>query len=262
MTPRRSVSVILQTDGALESRRFRVPVWALRLALALVVAVAVLLLLGLAFIGPVARQAARVPGLEREVERLTLDNTRVRQLAMALDSLELRYEQLRGMVGADLVPEPLALRSTLPLAPAILARPPGTPPVVGGPTLPTAWPLDERGYQSRGLVAPGGPEEAHSGLDIAVPVGTLVRASGGGQVIQAGEEPEYGLFVLLRHPDGYETMYGHLSRVVVREGDQVTERAAIGRSGNTGRSSAPHLHFEIRRDGVAVDPATMLREVP
>lgn len=262
MKPRRSVSVILQTDGALESRRFRVPLWSLRLGVAAVVAVALVVLLAVAFIGPVARQAARVPSLEREVDRLTLDNSRVRELALALDSLEQRYGQLRQMVGADLVPEPLALRSSLPLAPAVYARLPGAPPVIGGPTLPTAWPLDERGYQSRGQVEPGGTEEVHAGMDIALPVGALVRAAGGGEVIQAGEEPEYGLFVLIRHPEGYETMYGHLSRVVVREGDQVTQGAAIGRSGNTGRSSAPHLHFEIRRDGVSVDPATMLKEVP
>jgi murein DD-endopeptidase MepM/ murein hydrolase activator NlpD len=81
-------------------------------------------------------------------------------------------------------------------------------------------------------------------------------------VLQAGEEPAYGIFVLIVHPDGHHSMYGHLSRLVVSAGDRINEGEVIGRSGNTGRSTAPHLHFEIRRAGVSVDPATMLREIP
>lgn len=262
MKPRRSVSVLLQADGALESQRFRLPLWVLRGGLGLLLVATVLLLLGLAFYGPIARQAARVPGLERELERLRQDNSRIRELAAALDSLEQQYGQVRQMVGADLIPDPLAVRSTIPLAAPVYARAPGSPPLVAGPTIPDLWPLDERGYLTRGQVGPNGAEETHLGLDIAVPVGALVRASGGGRVVQAGEDEEYGRFVLLSHPDGFETMYGHLSRIVVGEGDQVNQGAVIGRSGNTGRSSAPHLHFEIRQNGTSVDPVTMLREMP
>lgn len=262
MKPLRGVSVIIQADGALKSQQLRLPLWLLRTLLALAVLVVVLAVLGVAFYGPIARRAARVPALEREVERLRLDNAQVRELAVALDSLEARYQQLRQLVGADIVPEPLAFRSTLPLAAPVQARRPGERPRPVGPTLPAAWPLDEGGYLTRGQVGPTSGDEPHPGMDIAVPVGSLVRAAGGGTVLQAGEEPAYGLFVLLQHPDGYESMYGHLSRVTVRAGDRVNEGEVIGRSGNTGRSSAPHLHFEIRRDGVSVDPATMLREVP
>lgn len=262
MKPRRSVSVLLQADGALESQRFRLPLWVLRTGLGLLVVAAILLLLGLAFFGPIARQAARVPGLERELERLQQDNARIRELAAALDSLEQQYGQVRQMVGADLIPDPLVVRSSIPLAAPIHARLPGAQVLISGPTVPVLWPLDERGYLTRGQVGPGGAEETHLGLDIAVPVGSLVRASGGGRVVQAGEDEEYGRFVLISHPDGYETMYGHLSRIVVGEGDRVDQGAVIGRSGNTGRSSAPHLHFEIRQDGTAVDPVTMLKEIP
>lgn len=262
MKRRRNVSLLVQTDGALESRRFQVSLWGLRAGIILLLGVVVLLLLAIAFYAPVARQAARVPGMERELERLRLDNARIRELAAALDSLALRYDQVRQLVGADLVPDPLEMRSTLPVAPAIHARRPGAPSIPPGPSLPTAWPLDERGYLTRGLIESEENEESHAGLDIAVPVGALVRASGGGRVVQAGEDPSYGLFVLVSHPNGYESMYGHLSRIVVGEGDELNEGEAIGRSGNTGRSSAPHLHFEIRRDGVAVDPATLLKETP
>jgi murein DD-endopeptidase MepM/ murein hydrolase activator NlpD len=87
-----------------------------------------------------------------------------------------------------------------------------------------------------------------------------VRAAGGGTVLQAGDQAEYGRFVLLEHPGGYQTMYGHLSRITVAMGQPVDARQVIGLSGNTGRSSAPHLHFEIRRGGELVNPGDMIKE--
>jgi murein DD-endopeptidase MepM/ murein hydrolase activator NlpD len=76
----------------------------------------------------------------------------------------------------------------------------------------------------------------------------------------SGTDPDYGLFVLLRHPNGFQTMYGHASRLVVREGDEVGAGQVIALSGNTGRSTAPHLHFEVRRDGRSLDPLTVVQE--
>jgi murein DD-endopeptidase MepM/ murein hydrolase activator NlpD len=65
----------------------------------------------------------------------------------------------------------------------------------------------------------------------------------------------------LRHPAGYETMYGHASRLVAAEGDNVEAGQVIGLSGNSGRSTAPHLHFEIRRDGKSIDPLALVKEL-
>ena len=92
------------------------------------------------------------------------------------------------------------------------------------------------------------------------PVGTQVRASGGATVNQVGEDPEYGLYVLLDHPEGYQTMYGHLSRIIVTDGQNVDAGEVIGLSGNSGRSTAPHLHFEIRQGGTSLDPRTMVKQ--
>ena len=93
-----------------------------------------------------------------------------------------------------------------------------------------------------------------------MPVGTLVRASGGATVNQIGEDPEYGFFVLLDHPEEYQTMYGHLSRIIVTDGQTVQAGEVIGLSGNSGRSTAPHLHFEIRQRGTSLDPRTMVKQ--
>jgi murein DD-endopeptidase MepM/ murein hydrolase activator NlpD len=104
--------------------------------------------------------------------------------------------------------------------------------------------------------------ETHAGLDLAVPVGSEVRASGGGVVRRTAVDSAYGEYVLLAHPEGYETMYGHLSRVLVGVGTEVRAGQVIALSGNSGRSTAPHLHFEIRRNGRSVDPSSLVREGP
>ncbi|HLG06211.1 MAG TPA: M23 family metallopeptidase [Gemmatimonadales bacterium] len=258
---RRRVSVIVQRDGDLNARTWRFPLWVLRGLGVAGVAVVVATVLGVAFYAPIARQAARVPRLTREVERLEIDNRRIRELAAALDSVEAGYERLRQMVGADVVPDPMALSSAIPVAPPVYASFPGAPPrYEEGPSRPGYWPLDERGFMTRGQAAPGSGEEEHPGIDIAVPIGSVVRAAGGGIVLQTGSEAEYGNFVLLEHPEGYQSMYGHLSRVLAVQGMRVQAGDVIARSGNSGRSTAPHLHFEIRLNGVSVDPGTLVKE--
>lgn len=258
---KRGISVIVQRDGALQSRSYRIPIWALRTALVLGVGVTILAILGVAFYGPIARQAARVPSLTREVDRLRIDNQRIRELAAALDSVESNYERLRRMVGADIVPDRVALGSTLPVAPPIYATTPGaSPSYEPDPSLPHHWPLDERGYVTRGQAPANGAEEEHPGIDIAVPVGSVVRAAGGGVVLQTGAHEEYGNFVLLEHPEGYQSMYGHLSRILAVQGMRARAGEVIALSGNSGRSSAPHLHFEIRLNGVSIDPGTLVKE--
>ncbi len=264
MTSRaRGVTVVVQRDGATRSRTLRFPLWALRLGtLGGAALLAGLGLLAVLYF-PVVRAAARVPGLERQVARLESENAMVRQLSLAVDSAELRYEQLRSMIGADIVRDPLATTSKLPLAPALRARTGGeSRPPGPGPTVPREWPLFEPGYVTRGQVQLGaaGREEPHPGLGIAVPVGTQVRASGGATVNQVGEDPEYGLYVLLDHPEGYQTMYGHLSRIIVTDRQSVEAGEVIGLSGNSGRSTAPHLHFEIRQGGTSLDPRTMVKQ--
>lgn len=260
-TPRPRITLMVHRDGQTGSRSFRMPMWLFRV----LVLGGVIFLMGALVVGamyaPLLKAAASVPGLREDVARLEAENAKVRELAAALDSAERRYGRLREMVGADIVPDPIALAYTLPLAPPVHAAPPGAQflPAIG-PSLPYRWPLDAPGYITRGLVEPGGSEEAHTGLDIAVIIGTAVRAVGGGTVLDVGTDQEYGLFVLLGHPDGYKTKYGHLSRTLVMPGAEVGAGEVIGLSGNSGRSTAPHLHLEIRRGDTTIDPLTMVQE--
>lgn len=94
----------------------------------------------------------------------------------------------------------------------------------------------------------------HKGIDWGTPTGTSVVASCGGTVTQAGWLGSYGYCVFIKHPDGKETRYAHLSRVLVSKGQYVSQGEKIALSGNTGASSGPHLHFEIRIGDTAVNP--------
>lgn len=94
----------------------------------------------------------------------------------------------------------------------------------------------------------------HYGIDLAVPTGTEVLAAADGEVIQSGWNGGYGISVYIRHEDGSVTRYGHMNETCVIVGEYVSQGAVIGFSGNTGDSTGPHVHFEIRIDDVAVDP--------
>jgi murein DD-endopeptidase MepM/ murein hydrolase activator NlpD len=99
----------------------------------------------------------------------------------------------------------------------------------------------------------------HKGVDIAAPSGTSVFASAEGEVLRTGYDAGgYGRFIEVRHPNGMSTLYAHLSRVDVHTGEPVTADERIGLVGTTGRSTGPHLHFEVRRGGQQVNPAAIL----
>jgi len=99
----------------------------------------------------------------------------------------------------------------------------------------------------------------HEGIDMAAPIGTPVFAAAAGDVIYAGDHVRgYGNMVVLKHGDNLVTVYAHNSLLLVRTGDRVSVGQEIARVGDTGRSTAPHLHFEVRRGEVPQDPMPFL----
>lgn len=259
----RGVTIVVHQDGDIESKQYRIPLWVFSVGKWGALVIGLLVVGFFAFAGPFFVAAARVPGLEREVSRLREENGRVQQLAAALNRAEANYQSLRQLLGGRAAPRDSSPSSPVMMrAPAIRAAPSGARRYETGISMPAHWPLDVQGFVTRGHGAEGNDAggEAHQGIDIAVPISTTIRASGGGIVEEAGPDPDYGLFVLLRHVDGYESMYGHASRLLVREGDTVSAGQVIALSGNSGRSTAPHLHFEIRREGQSLDPLTFVKE--
>jgi murein DD-endopeptidase MepM/ murein hydrolase activator NlpD len=131
-----------------------------------------------------------------------------------------------------------------------LRRPPAAP------TLPVAWPL-----QKPVLGDPFGPrgDTFHTGIDLRAPKGTPVYAARAGKVVFSGWSDGYGFVVVVSHGKGERTWYGHLSRIDVRKGVWVDGGVRIGLVGATGDATGPHLHFEVRVRGAAIDP---LRALP
>lgn len=131
---------------------------------------------------------------------------------------------------------------------ALQAAPPVCP-------IPLAWPLELRlgdGFGPRGL-------RFHAGVDIPASIGTLIGAADPGRVVYAGwRDGGWGVEVTIAHRDGVRTIYAHLSRALVSLGQRVRTGQSIGRVGETGDATGPHLHFEVRLRGAAVDPLTGL----
>ena len=104
--------------------------------------------------------------------------------------------------------------------------------------------------------------ELHDGIDLAAPLGTPIKAAQSGMVIYAGEQKGYGLIAIIEHPNGLTTLYAHSRELRVRTGQKVHEGQVIATVGESGRTTGPHLHFEVRKDGVPVDPLDHLGAIP
>jgi len=249
----RRLTFIIVPHGNLETRTYEVSYRRLMVILVLVG----LLLVGFVVMASswwyVTAQAARVPGLEQELRILEEERAKVAELARTLAQVEEQYERVRRLLGADAAPS-----GREPLLPPLRSEPRGTESPQGDAALPDSWPLARTGYITRTLTSDG--EEAHPGLDIAVPMDSYIRAAGAGVVRDAGVDEIYGKYVLIDHVDGYESMYGHASQLFVAPGDSVERNEVIALTGSTGRSTAPHLHFEVRRAGEAIDPLALVRQ--
>lgn len=202
-------------------------------------------------------ESTQAAEMSAELERLSAERTQMMELAARLERMEADYRRLQRALGyrapggsGDIWLPPLEA-GTEPAG----ERAPGS-----GRSL--AWPLAHRGYITRSHGAdPGELQPSHAGIDIAVPVGSYVRASRDGVVADIGADRVYGRYVRIDHGDGLSTLYGHNAWTFVLEGDSVEEREVIALSGSTGQSTGPHLHFEARHRGRLIDPLELLDRV-
>jgi len=251
------ISIIVVPEGGAHTYNFHI-----RTVLLVITAVvfATLLLMSIASMfsyGRLAISSADNLRLNRRIRLMEVELEKVRTLEAQLmrsDKLRLRVLALLGasMEGLDsLAVSKDALAATnmqdeLRLQEQNFLR-----------SIPTSWPT--QGPVTRKFSkASSGSKSYHPGLDIAAVTGVPVRSAAGGTVIFAGIDEEYGNLVVVEHGMGLESRYAHNDRISVREGDRVRRGQILAAVGSTGNSSAPHLHFEIRKDGVPVDPLQYL----
>jgi murein DD-endopeptidase MepM/ murein hydrolase activator NlpD len=214
--------------------------------------------------GRLAVTAADAVRLEAENARLRSVRGKVDALARNLEESERAYRQIREMAG---IRGSAGAGGASPRA-AGEPRSAGTPSnprpleaeerellARSGNSAPRLWPLTKKGFVSEEF----NPGAGHTGLDIAVESNTPVLAAGDGIVVAAGSDSVYGNFLILQHDASTQSVYGHNALNFVGDGDLVRQGDIIAQSGNTGRSTAPHLHFEIRKNGVEMDPRRYLQ---
>lgn len=234
-------------------RRLRVSYRWIKIWAGLACMVLLLVVLAIATWGRVASRAGRASLLERENARLEAENEKVDEIAENLRKTEMAYYRIRDMAG--LPPEPGAEDPAALVGEVQIGEPAPASATGAADSIPGGWPLALKGFQTAGYTG----EEGHPGIDVAVPVHTPVLATARGTVSAADSDPVYGHYVVVSHAGGLETMYGHNAVLLVERGETVARGQPIAYSGNSGRSTAPHLHYEIRRAGRAIDPAPYLR---
>ena len=247
------LTIVLVPEESGETRTFRLSPRGVRMAL--IVGVLALVTGGVMVTSwwYLALHTARSWQLQAVVDSLQEERIQILSLADELTRVEEEYEHLRSLFGS----------TENPIAPDLWLPPSGLPGsrsvgqgIESDQHLPTSWPLTEVGYITQPLIA--GDAGDHPGLDIAIPSDSYVRAAGAGRVLRVGEDSMYGLFVVLEHGDGYQTVYAHASAILVERGQTVRRKEVIALSGSTGQSTAAHLHFEILLDGLPLDPLSMV----
>lgn len=104
-----------------------------------------------------------------------------------------------------------------------------------------------------------GVASSHTGIDMACPTGTPIRAAMSGTVVYSGWSNVFGNYVIINHGNGYQSLYGHMAKITVKKGQSVDQTSKIGLVGSTGYSTGPHLHFTVYKNGKLVDPLSLLK---
>jgi murein DD-endopeptidase MepM/ murein hydrolase activator NlpD len=249
----RRLSIIVVPHGDLETTTLEIPYRTLKVLIGVATVILIVLCVMVGFWFNIASKAARAEELERQLVRLEGERAKVDSLAHVLSEVETQYEQVRKLLGAD-APS-VGKKPLLPELPKAVFRDDDGD-GVADMAAPDAWPLTERGFVTRGLTK----KTPHAGLDIAVPQNSYIRASGPGIVKTAGEDSIFGKYIVIDHGGGLETLYGHAARLLVTQGTRVKRLQIVALSGSTGQSTAPHLHFEVRRNGAAIDPYQYVKQ--
>ncbi len=279
---------IILTSESAGTRAFTLSLKRLRLTLGGVTALLVLALgfgaFGLNSLSALRERQSRIAALDQQVESLAQENRTFQQtiadlreenatrLADALNALNTRSADMEAVLaqvgvidpestgdssnntGGPYEPLPLeGIQATLLRADSLLEQ---------TAAVPLGLPFDNAVITSRFGVRKDpftGRRAYHKGVDLRGEMHAPVHATADGVVVQVGYARRgYGHYVRIAHPDGEETLFGHLAKVSVQVGDTLSRGDVIGQLGNSGRSTGPHLHYEIRRHGEAFDPVAQI----
>jgi len=262
----KSISIIVVPHDNARTWNLKFSYRLLYLFSALVAVLVIALLVFVFTYGRVLYSAQQSARLGRENQKLRHQAAQIDSLKLELVNLHAFSIQIKGMLGVELSREDSVLVANFSPdgeTPAILSDDIGEGVEASEQkrmleAMPALWPV--RGYMTRGFHITGGEksEEYHPGIDIAAAQNTPIKAAGEGLVVTSGYDETYGYVVEIDHGYGIYTLYGHNDRNLLKVGDRVSRGEPIAFLGSTGKSTAPHLHFELRKNGIPVDPKEYL----
>ena len=268
--PKETVSILIAPSRSGKTFQWTLSERVVRVGLVSGLAAVVLFLITLVLSGLWAVELVENRALGLENARLRVEFARLAELEGQVEDLSRLNRQMQVLLGVDTLSSGQASSDDASgessMSSASSASGESQPSAAGPALTPGPWrATPPRIAPTQGLISRGYHEEMgtrshHPGVDVPRPVGTPVVAAGGGIVRQSGDDPVYGKMVVIEHGGGLESVYGHASRLLVEAGDSVKAGQRIALVGNTGQSSAPHLHFEVRNNGRPVDPGLYVRE--
>ena len=249
-------NLMIVPDGVENPFGIRIRAWLFKLGIVAVAILLVGLVLFFAFYGKIVVRATLAGKLEEENEALKRYKYKVGLLEERMSEAREVVDRISKLAGVEIElkeipPDSVIFAQLENEQPAVMTRS-----VISGFGRPEGLPL--QGYMTRGFI--NDDENYHPGIDIAVAEGTAVLATASGKVIFAGEDSTYGLTVILEHDSAITTLYGHNSELLVEVDKDVLVGGRIALSGNTGKSTAPHLHYEIRENDIPVNPLKYISE--
>ncbi len=254
MSKQKYVTIMVIPDGSEVQQGWRVPRWSFWAALGTLGIILAGITLFFIFYGSMASRAATTERVQAENEALLRYRYKVLLLEENLKEVRSVVTRLTKLAGVDYQFPEVPTDSQISEAVSRAAE--------TGDTL-SLWTARETdlpaGLPVKGYVTQefsmSDPSRLHPGVDIACATGTPVVATASGDVIFSGFDSTYGNMLVIRHNDSLSTVYGHNETLLVARGQRVEAGAIVARSGNTGISTAPHLHYEVRLNGTSVNPA-------
>ena len=247
----RYMTIMFVPDGTESGRTFRVRRWLLRFVVGFAIVVVVGIVLFFSFYGKILTRAAMADRLQDENQKLLRYQYKVKLLEENLVQTREVVSRLVELAGIDYEFPEFPSDSTIfaeldRRGMAVLARS-----ADGDLTVPSGMPV--QGFISQDFEI-GNADRFHPGIDIACAEGTPVLATAVGEVIYADSDKTYGNMIVIKHNDSITTIYGHNKELLMGVGDKVLTGSRIALSGNTGVSTAPHLHYEIRINDQPINP--------
>ena len=267
------IQIMIVPPNDTKTINLRISLWKIYLAGGILTIFFLMIIYFLANYGNLLRKATRIDYLIVENKRLVEENKRVNYLANELEKLEKFAKQINQIATSQVDDSYRISQAELDkitqneekfsFASDLLKSKKGGQDEFSSlvqkqkflmETIPSINPV-EKGWFSQFF------SERHKALDIAAPMFTPVRAAASGEVTFAGGYEDFGNYLIIDHKNGYKTKYGHNYRFTVKIGDYVSQGDIIAFVGNSGNSSAPHLHYEVWKDGKPLDPMQFIKNI-